>query len=427
MALCTAAFSNAQNVGIGTATPVMPLHIAKPADGDLLLIENGVANNTGTNVGMYFKNGPRYNGAVKTIGTSTVDARMGFYTFSNFNPNMLVERLSILDNGAVGINTVAPSATLDVNGTFRLRANGAAAGKVLSTDANGVGTWKNDSLSLPYSAASAISDTLFKLTATGTGGVVGHFENTNPANNRSILSVYTNGGGTALRTINNGGGTAASFNAAGNEPAVEVFNTDLLNQGNGIECTLAFTGTSIFQPAPPNFVKFSTTNGVFPPTSVTRARIDATGKGFFNGGTQNSGADVAEAFAVEGNRGEYEPGDVLVISKNVDRTAVKSSEPYSDAVAGVYATRPGVLLTERLEHESQSDLVPMGVIGVIPTKVCGEGGPIQRGDFLVTSSQSGYAMKADKSKLQIGMVIGKALENFAGAGKGLIKVMVNVK
>ena len=37
------------------------------------------------------------------------------------------------------------------------------------------------------------------------------------------------------------------------------------------------------------------------PASVNKARIDFTGRGFFNGGTQNSGADLAEAFDVEGN------------------------------------------------------------------------------------------------------------------------------
>jgi len=50
-----------------------------------------------------------------------------------------------------------------------------------------------------------------------------------------------------------------------------------------------------------------------------KARIDRSGKGFFNGGTQSSGADVAEAFAVEGRVGDYGPGDVLVISPRSDR------------------------------------------------------------------------------------------------------------
>jgi hypothetical protein len=92
-----------------------------------------------------------------------------------------------------------------------------------------------------------------------------------------------------------------------------------------------------------------------------------------------------------------------------------------------------VLLTEKSIEENIDDLVPMGVIGVIPTKVCLENGPIQRGDLLVTSSKKGHAMKAIPANINgilvypTGAIIGKALENFNGEGTGLIKVLVNVK
>jgi hypothetical protein len=160
---------------------------------------------------------------------------------------------------------------------------------------------------------------------------------------------------------------------------------------------------------------------------VNQVRIDKTGKGFFNGGTQTGGADVAEAFEVEGLVEEYEPGDVLVISIQSDRTITKSSVPYSTLVAGVYATKPGVLLTERNIDDQLEDTVPLGVMGVIPTKVSNENGPIYRGDLLVTSSLPGYAMKGTDQNKLIGSVLGKALENFDGNGTGVIKVLVNSK
>jgi len=105
---------------------------------------------------------------------------------------------------------------------------------------------------------------------------------------------------------------------------------------------------------------------------------------------------------------------------------VKSNEAYSSLVAGVYATKPGVLLTEESIDGALTGKLPMGVIGVIPTKVCNENGPIRRGDILVTSSRPGYAMKADMDKLKPGQAIGKALEAFDGSF-GKIKVLVNVK
>lgn len=165
---------------------------------------------------------------------------------------------------------------------------------------------------------------------------------------------------------------------------------------------------------------------IFQTNEANVARINRNGKGFFNGGTQSSGADVAEAFDVEGNAAEYEPGDVLLISMTTDRTVVRSNEAYSSLVAGVYATKPGVLLTELSIDADLTGKVPMGVVGVIPTKVCGEGGAIHRGDLLVTSSRAGYAMRADLDKLKPGQAVGKALQDFVG-DSGKINVLVNVK
>ena len=86
------------------------------------------------------------------------------------------------------------------------------------------------------------------------------------------------------------------------------------------------------------------------------------------------------------------------------------------------------MLTEHNAEQDQLDqMVPMGVIGVIPTKVCTEGGAIKRGDMIVTSSITGVAMKADPDKVKVGQVIGKALEDYNGSGVGLIKILVSIK
>jgi hypothetical protein len=167
---------------------------------------------------------------------------------------------------------------------------------------------------------------------------------------------------------------------------------------------------------------------VFKANGVNVARIDYTGKAYFNNNMQVGGADVAEYFAVEGNRSAYEPGDVLVISQNSDRTVEKSSTPYSTLVSGVFATKAGLLLTEEnAEKDNLGHLVPMGVIGVIPTKVTVEGGNIKRGDMLVTSSTPGVAMKGDPDKVRTGQVLGKALQDYNGSGIGKINVLVSVK
>jgi hypothetical protein len=171
---------------------------------------------------------------------------------------------------------------------------------------------------------------------------------------------------------------------------------------------------------------FSDNLAIFETDAGSVARIDATGKGIFNGGTQTGGADVAEAFSVEGDRKSYEPGDVLVISASSDRTLEKSRTPYSTAVIGVYATKPGVLLTPRNVEANHDDMIPLGALGVMPTKVSAENGPIHRGDLLVTSRTPGHAMRAG-AHAAVGTVIGKALGNYQGPGAGVIEVFVNVK
>jgi trimeric autotransporter adhesin len=155
----------------------------------------------------------------------------------------------------------------------------------------------------------------------------------------------------------------------------------------------------------------------------TRGSIHADGNIHAQGTITSSGADFAERFAVVGEVGTYQPGDVLQISREADRHLERAAEPYSRRIAGVYATQPGVLLGD-LDPEAS---VPLGVVGVVPTKVTSEGGAIRRGDLLVTSSTLGHAMKGDPERIGVGMVLGRALQDFDGEGTGVIEVLVNVQ
>jgi hypothetical protein len=68
----------------------------------------------------------------------------------------------------------------------------------------------------------------------------------------------------------------------------------------------------------------------------------------------------------------------------------------------------------------------MAMVGIVPTNVTAENGPIHRGDLLVTSSASGYAMKGtDRSRL-VGAVIGKAMGSLE-TGTGVIEVLVTLQ
>ena len=137
------------------------------------------------------------------------------------------------------------------------------------------------------------------------------------------------------------------------------------------------------------------------------------------------GGDYAEAVNAAGSRKTYEPGDVLVIGDGAEGEVQKSAEPYSTMVAGIFATKPGVI-GRRQSLLKEADEIPMAMIGIVPTKVTTENGPIHRGDLLVTSSTAGYAMKGtDRSRL-VGAVIGKAMGALE-TGTGVVEVLVTLQ
>jgi hypothetical protein len=154
-------------------------------------------------------------------------------------------------------------------------------------------------------------------------------------------------------------------------------------------------------------------------------QVDGTLYGVGGGPVKLAGADYAEAVNVMGARSNYQPGDVLVIGKNGLGEVQKSSEPYSTMVSGIFATKPG-LMGSRESLDEDSAQVPMGMIGIIPTKVTTENGPIHKGDLLVSSSTAGYAMKGTDRNRMLGAVIGKALGDLE-SGTGVIQVLVTLQ
>lgn len=165
--------------------------------------------------------------------------------------------------------------------------------------------------------------------------------------------------------------------------------------------------------------------------------ISGSGAGitFPNGGGTQSvawtgilcGGDYAEAVDVSGERTNYHPGDVLVIGATSGSDVAKSSEPYSTLVLGVYATKPGVVgRRQTADAKTSTTEVPMAMVGIVPTKVSAENGPIRRGDLLVTSSTVGYAMKGTDRSRMLGAVVGKALGNL-NSGTGVIEVAITLQ
>ncbi len=80
------------------------------------------------------------------------------------------------------------------------------------------------------------------------------------------------------------------------------------------------------------------------------------------------GGDYAESVDVAGDRKAYEPGDVLVINADAPDKFLLASEPYSQLVAGIYSTKPG-LTGRRQGSPKTGEEVPMAMLG---KSKCGE-------------------------------------------------------
>ena len=139
------------------------------------------------------------------------------------------------------------------------------------------------------------------------------------------------------------------------------------------------------------------------------------------------GGDYAESVDAIGGQIDYAPGDLLVIDPKAPGRFLKSTRSYSTLVAGIYSTKPGTIGRRATTYaKTDTTAVPMAMMGIVPTKVSAENGPIETGDLLVTSSTMGYAMKGTDRNRLTGAVVGKALGSL-DSGTGVIEVLVTLQ
>jgi len=93
--------------------------------------------------------------------------------------------------------------------------------------------------------------------------------------------------------------------------------------------------------------------------------------------------------------------------------------------AGLMRFNPGSQPADKIVY-ANGFAVPVGIIGVVPTKVSTENGPISVGDLLVTARVPGYAMRRGHRSKCVGATLGKAMEPLLH-GHGTIKVLVMLK
>lgn len=109
------------NVGIGTATPSAKLEVRSSAIGTA--IEGAATSETGFNIGVYGE-------------SSSSDGSAAWFKNWGSGYGLIVE------TGNVGIGTTTPSAKLEVAGQVKITGGTPGAGKVLTSDADGLATWE---------------------------------------------------------------------------------------------------------------------------------------------------------------------------------------------------------------------------------------------------------------------------------------------
>lgn len=133
----------AQNVGIGEANPTESKLQVKTVDSAALILQNtSTALNTKT--ALFYKNDNNYAGSIATIQTAPGYYRMGLFTYGGAASG-LKERISILDDGNVGVGTTNPTARLEVAGSLKIVDGTQGEAKILTSDAAGTASWQKAS------------------------------------------------------------------------------------------------------------------------------------------------------------------------------------------------------------------------------------------------------------------------------------------
>jgi hypothetical protein len=90
--------------------------------GNIFILKNSNALNTGISSTIGFGGTNYTTGLISTIGTSSSAARMGFFTGYSFSGGVgnMQERLTILNNGNVGVGKIDPTQKMEVNGKIKI-------------------------------------------------------------------------------------------------------------------------------------------------------------------------------------------------------------------------------------------------------------------------------------------------------------------
>jgi hypothetical protein len=173
------------------------------------------------------------------------------------------------------------------------------------------------------------------------------------------------------------------------------------------------------------YIKGNGTGYVGIGTSNPMAMLDVAGTAAADVVQIRGGSDLAEKFDVESN--SVEPGTLMVIDDQHPGKLRPSDRAYDTRVAGVVSgaggVRPGLTLQQQGVMEGNTSIA---IAGRVYVRAEALSAPIEPGDLLTSSNQTGYAMKATDKYKSYGAIIGKAMTGLE-EGTGLVLVLVNLQ
>jgi hypothetical protein len=403
-------YYNSGNVGIGTTSPSVRLHVSgdNTAAGGYPLIKLQNTQAGGHSQWLY-------------TGANGVAGDFGFYDETDNAYRFYVKGTS----GNFGIGTSTPNDKLDVAGNIRMSSGyffSSVGGNLkLNADAaNDIEFYQNGGVK------AGIYD-----------GSIGVGTNT-PGNLLQLNSGVSPASGQFRISANNSGslsGIAYSPNNVALGFDVDYANGSWIARDASVawlyKTTSKFfiqgsTGNAIGGAATPNsYLTVDLSNGnVGVGTTSPTAKLHVVGDINVTGNINAKYQDVAEWVPALHN---LPAGTVVVLNPSQSNQVMASAQAYDTRVAGVVSEKPGLTL-----GEAGTGKVLVATTGRVKVKVDATRAPIRVGDLLVTSNQEGVAMRSEPLSLggtpihRPGTLIGKALEPLE-QGVGEILVLLSLQ